>query len=472
MNGKRVWPARSLLQLVVAFLMFVTAKGEKAEARRKTMRRAVTACSILFALAVAVTFQPAIAIAQSVARPADSGFSFAVYGDARSMMYLPYKAEQEAEARKLMVDMFDLVFPEKVSEEVVQKYVKLIYDPATKELVQMVMPFDTRSEVTTLTLDKGWVTEASVEDVKLLPGVHRTMFRLQGGEWVAREVVRDVKIGRATFILNTGDMVWWGKQGPEPSDNPYWKLVYEDVLNQLPAPDEQLRGAGLPGRVFPAVGNHEVWDDSDVEGLLKAFPYLKQFGVSDKRLIYKFDFNGARFIFLWTGKYDYRSPSEWDADRPQYEAQMKELQQWLDEAKAAGIRKVFIAFHAPAFCRSGMGPIPEQQNPHKVIASYARDLEIVVFNGHVHTTELYEVDGVKYLLLGGGGAEQDPILPGRTAIKVPADYPPDLYWKGQPPKEEYNYLLVDVQPAQKTKFTLNRFRPWSAEPFATVELFK
>jgi hypothetical protein len=46
---------------------------------------------------------------------------------------------------------------------VVQKHVKLTYDPATKELVQIVMPFDTASEVTTLTLDKGWVTEASVE---------------------------------------------------------------------------------------------------------------------------------------------------------------------------------------------------------------------------------------------------------------------------------------------------------------------
>ena len=119
------------------------------------MRRAVTACSILFTLAVVAALQPAIATAQPVARPADSGFSFAVYGDSRSMMYLPYKAEQEAEARKLMVEMFDLVLPEKVSEEVVQKYGKLIYDPVTKELVQMVMPFDTRSEVTTLTLDKG-----------------------------------------------------------------------------------------------------------------------------------------------------------------------------------------------------------------------------------------------------------------------------------------------------------------------------
>jgi hypothetical protein len=122
---------------------------------------------------------------------------------------------------------------------------------------------------------------------------------------------------------------------------------------------------------------------------------------------------------------------------------MKQMQQWLDEAKANGIKKAFITFHYPVFCRAGLGPIPEPDNPHKIIAS----------------------------LLGGGGAEQDPILPGRTSIKVPADYPPDLYWKGQPPREEYNYVLLDVQPDQKTKFTLNRFRPWSAEPFATEALF-
>ena len=197
----------------------------------------------------------------------------------------------------------------------------------------------------------------------------------------------------------------------------------EDVLKQLPRPDEADEGSRPGWARFPAVGNHEVWDDSDVEGLLASFPYLKKFGVSDKQLIYKFDYNDARFIFLWTGKYDYRDPTGWSATRPAYEEQMKQLKQWLDEAKAKGTKKVFIAFHAPAFCRSGMGAIPEAQNPHKTIAAYAKDLDIVVFNGHVHTTELYEVDGVKYLVLGGGGAEQDPILPGRTHIKVPEGYP-------------------------------------------------
>lgn len=111
------------------------------------------------------------------------------------------------------------------------------------------------------------------------------MFELQGGEWVAREVAQSVKSGRAKFVLHTEDLVWWGLQGSTPFDNPYWQLVNADVLKQLPAPDDQMRAAGLGGRVFAAVGNHEVWYDSNVEGLLSAFPYLKQLGVSDKQLI-------------------------------------------------------------------------------------------------------------------------------------------------------------------------------------------
>lgn len=43
-------------------------------------------------------------------KSAKGGFSFDVYGDSRSMMYLPYKQDQEAEARQLMVDMFELVY--------------------------------------------------------------------------------------------------------------------------------------------------------------------------------------------------------------------------------------------------------------------------------------------------------------------------------------------------------------------------
>jgi hypothetical protein len=147
--------------------------------------------------------------AQTQMTSAGQGFSFAACGDSRPMMYLPSK-EGNPDLTQLFVEMFGLVMPDKIAEEVVKKDVKMIFDPATNELIQIVMPFMTKSEVMTLTVDKGWVTEASVEDVKLLPGVHRTMFRLQGGDWVAREIVRDVNAGRAQFVVNSGDVVWWG----------------------------------------------------------------------------------------------------------------------------------------------------------------------------------------------------------------------------------------------------------------------
>src|SRR5258708_6216154 len=86
-------------------------------------------------------FPPLQAATAQKAKPAvGPSFSFAVYGDSRSMMYLPYRSDQEADARQLMVDIFSLVLPERVSEEMVKKDVKLIYDPATKELTQIVMP--------------------------------------------------------------------------------------------------------------------------------------------------------------------------------------------------------------------------------------------------------------------------------------------------------------------------------------------
>ncbi|WP_187639932.1 hypothetical protein [Bosea sp. F3-2] len=192
----------------------------------------------------AMAAMPMFGVATAAAQSAGSGFSFAVCGDTRPMMYLPYKQGQP-DVTKLFVEMFGLVMPEKVAEAVVRKDVKTIFDPVTGELIRIIMPFESRSEVMTLTVEKGWVTEASVEDVKLLPGVHRTIFRLAGGDWVAREIVKDVKAGRAKFVVNSGDVVWWGNQGLTITESPYWKRVNDTMLKQLPAPDDEMRAAGL-----------------------------------------------------------------------------------------------------------------------------------------------------------------------------------------------------------------------------------
>jgi hypothetical protein len=92
---------------------------------------------LLSSLALLPALQSQTAIAQQ-ARRGGNAFSFAVYGDSRSMMYLPYKLDQREEAIKLMVDMFELVLPEKVAEEVVRKVVKLTGTSKNSDLREFV----------------------------------------------------------------------------------------------------------------------------------------------------------------------------------------------------------------------------------------------------------------------------------------------------------------------------------------------
>jgi hypothetical protein len=211
--------------------------------------------SLLSGLAILPVISPLLVGKNAAAQQAGSSFSFAVCGDSRPMMYLPVK-DGRPDLVGLFGEMFGLVMPQKVAEEVVKRDVKLIFDPAAKELNQIVMPFMSRSGVMTLSVDQGWVTRATVEDVKLLPGVHREIFQLEGGDWVSREIVQ--RAGRARQICDQQRrrrLV--GNQGRSVSDSPYWKRVIDTMLKQLPAPDAEMRAAGLEGRWFMSVGNHE-----------------------------------------------------------------------------------------------------------------------------------------------------------------------------------------------------------------------
>src|SRR6266567_8677446 len=113
-----------------------------------------SACGVLVGAiaALLLTTGAQTAVAAETAKAAtksESGFSFAAYGDSRPMMYLPLK-EGQPDVSKLFVEMFGLVMPEKIAEGVVKKDVKLIFDPVTKELIKVVMPFASKTEVMTL----------------------------------------------------------------------------------------------------------------------------------------------------------------------------------------------------------------------------------------------------------------------------------------------------------------------------------
>ena len=297
----------------------------------------------------------------------------------------------------------------------------------------------------------------------------RVTLMYDGQSWVYESVVKAVRAsGSEGFILHTGDIAYNGYYGTDPATSIYWRDFKERLLDQLP----EGAPAGLHGRFFPAVGNHETWLDPDMRGLLSTVPYLGKLDVSADRHIYSFDYGGSRFIFLDTGAYppkDDWSPSS----RPGFARQMAELRRWLRDAQDTHIEHVFIALHKPPFCGAGHGHLFSEHNPHPYLVPFATDpsrpLDITVFSGHVHSTEMYFKDTIRYLVLGGGGADQvyrvnaceasDPYCQG------------ERYWHGESRRMEYNYLSVAVDNAD-IAFKLYRWRPGGATPYQTVLIDK
>jgi len=294
--------------------------------------------------------------------------------------------------------------------------------------------------------------------------------RDSGRKWVCNRIVSTIQRGAAEsangalFVIHGGDIPVFGYQGATLDESPYWQLFDDELLSRLPPPGKSL---GLPGRALAAVGNHETWYDDDISGLLTAMPWLKALGLSNSRRIYSVTFRNCRFIFLDAGGTKTGIYGEaWTSNYPDFGAQMAFLTDELKKAKDTGADHVFIVYHKPSFVKVGHDPLPMDQNPHTVIKKFAKDLNIVVFNSHTHTTEHYLVDGVNYLVLGAGGAPQ--------AFDLTANPSPEaeLYWKGQNRVEEYNYLQVTVD-GPHIKGTIHRFRPTATmKPCSVIEVFK
>lgn len=375
-------------------------------------------------------------------------FSFVVFGDTRGEPYLPGGEAQAEAIQNVLQKRFQMQRGD------------LRFSAQGGQLESVVMAGKPGQPDTTYHYRDGWPW--------LVTRGEQVIMRREGRAWVYRRVIAELRRGAvdpaqgASLALHTGDIELWGHQGLGLDASPGWQDFYDNFLAQLPR-----HQPGRGGLFFPALGNHETWGDQEITGTLTTLPYLAAYGLSKDRRIYALDFAGCRFIFLDSGDYKVGHGEGWYSQSPGFARQMQALTTWLQEAVDQKMRQVFVVYHKPSFCVSGHGPLPEGHNPHPYLKPFAQRVSITVFNGHVHTTELYQVDGIRYLLLGGGGAPQ--VLQVDTP---PAGYPCELYWQGGPRQEEYNYLLARVE-GNSLRMWLHRFRPGQPEgPFQKIELFK
>jgi Icc-related predicted phosphoesterase len=189
------------------------------------------------------------------------------------------------------------------------------------------------------------------------------------GHDIHRQIADSILTLKPDFAVHVGDLV---AQGMDDSE---WDRFFEI---------EQPLLANVP--LFPSPGNHEGNDQR----------YFQAFVLPGNERWYSFDWGNTRIISL-----------QIDGIMP-FGTQSEQVQ-WLESTLAATTQEwVIVVFHIPPY-----DALPEDTmgdavriNLVPLFERYGVDL---VLSGHNHNYERSLVNGITYIVTGGGGAELYPI---------------------------------------------------------------
>jgi acid phosphatase type 7 len=224
-------------------------------------------------------------------------------------------------------------------------------------------------------------------------------------KWLAQKVAEE----KPDIMLLTGDMPF---HGSDPAD---WKIYREETA----AWTQQ----GL--RIYPTIGNHEGLPDPQrgLENYFAAYPQI------DHHAWYSVQLGNIYLITLDTTSLLNRG---------------LEQRIWLESQLAhlpASADFVFLLFHVPlvsdlqtAFVL-GIPDAGTLDLRHELEASAGRShAKFVIFNGHIHNYERFDMNGIMHVISGGGGARPYPIF-------IRGDQ--DLYHARTYPN--FNYVVITLQ---------------------------
>ncbi|MCP4262612.1 MAG: hypothetical protein GY774_34680 [Planctomycetes bacterium] len=214
------------------------------------------------------------------------------------------------------------------------------------------------------------------------PGENFTFFVFgdtrSGNALAHRKLVEQMKMRGAAFYIHTGDFVH------DATDPRQWNEFLEierPLLEKMP--------------IVPVAGNHDI---SDVGIFTKLFFRKKRF--------YSFEYANSLVIVLDS------TMSIEEGDR-----QHRFLKEELESLKNKEINHVFVIVHHPPYSSGKHGDnkrvrdtvVPLLQN-HNVVA---------VFSGHDHSYERTKaINGIVYVVTGGGGAPMRPITMGPYSERI------------------------------------------------------
>lgn len=173
------------------------------------------------------------------------------------------------------------------------------------------------------------------------------------------------------FIIHTGDLVQDGM------DTPQWPIFF------------QIEKALLAkAAFFPVLGNHERNSPQYYEFFDVKIPY------------YTFQWGQAAFICLNS---DFGNAERTKEARDRYfDEQTIWLEAELKKAQNSALR--FVVFHHPPFTAVTSRQTAEGPPVRKWVPLFEKYKVTAVFNGHDHNYQHHVVNGIDYIVTGGGGA--------------------------------------------------------------------
>jgi len=237
---------------------------------------------------------------------------------------------------------------------------------------------------------------------------------------IHRRIVERIVVQKPSLAINTGDLVADGRELDQ------WERFFQisqPLIQSVP--------------LYPVLGNHE--QNSPL--------YFRFFSLPGAERYYSFNWGDCHFIAL-------------DSDEPYLTSpdQLKWLQDDLERHK--DYPYIIVFFHHPPHTLV-KDRISFAQKVRQVLCPILEKYRVsVVFCGHDHNYQHFLINGIHYIVTGGGGAPlYDISKPDKYTIKA---------------EKTHNYLIVDVK---KEGLVLRAFRldgslieKWEVKPRVKTHL--
>jgi 3',5'-cyclic AMP phosphodiesterase CpdA len=233
---------------------------------------------------------------------------------------------------------------------------------------------------------------------------------------VRKYLVDEIARERPDALLVSGDLPFKG------GINADWDEYRRETK---PWTDEKLR-------VYPVIGNHEMIPPGPdaLNNYFAEFPWLGGRGWYSAQL-------GSVYLLALDSNSGHEETNF--TDGPQ--------RKWIESQLAhlpPEVNFVFFVIHMPLVNDVQSEVIADLPDPQEIVlrrylesASKSTRAKFVVISGHVHNYERFELNGISYIVSGGGGAKPYPIF---------ARSPQDLYRASGYPN--FNYLTLQVHGKQ------------------------